>query len=113
MKAFSIVACILCVLVALFLAFMTFNELYFFGFPDSHVTDYQKAAEPPLRLLGWAEVGLAVVFLALVFPSISTRVRTVVLLVAVIALILVALAVHVGVPWYFGTHLGLDNGIGG
>jgi hypothetical protein len=31
----------------------------------------------------------------------------------VFALVLVAITAQVGVPWYFGTHLGLDNGIGG
>jgi Flp pilus assembly pilin Flp len=35
------------------------------------------------------------------------------LLVALIAFVLVALVGQVGVPWYFGTHLDLDNGIGG
>ena len=27
--------------------------------------------------------------------------------------VLVVIVARVGVPWYFGTHLGLDNGIGG
>jgi Flp pilus assembly pilin Flp len=35
------------------------------------------------------------------------------LLVAMIALVLVAMVQLVGIPWYFITHLGLDNGIGG
>jgi hypothetical protein len=42
------------------------------GFPDGHVTDYEKAVDAPLRTLA-----------------------------------------QVGVAWYFGIHLGLDNGIGG
>jgi hypothetical protein len=44
---------------------------------------------------------------------IQPRRRVVGLLMCLIALILVAVVVQVGVPWYFGTHLGLDNGIGG
>jgi len=43
----------------------------------------------------------------------GTRARAVGLLVALIAFVLVAMVAQVGVPWYFGTHLGLDNGIGG
>jgi hypothetical protein len=35
------------------------------------------------------------------------------LLVTLIAFVLVAIVTRFGVPWYFGTHLGLDNGIGG
>jgi hypothetical protein len=35
------------------------------------------------------------------------------LLFAVVAVVGIALVVQVGVPWYFGAHLGLDNGVGG
>jgi hypothetical protein len=35
------------------------------------------------------------------------------LLIALIAFVLVAMVAQVGAPGYFGTHLGLDNGIGG
>jgi len=40
-------------------------------------------------------------------------VRGVGLLVALAVFVVVATIAQVGVPWYFGTHLGLDNGIGG
>jgi hypothetical protein len=46
-------------------------------------------------------------------PRIGARARAVGPLVAIIALGLVVVVQLVGVPWYFGTHLGLDNGIGG
>jgi hypothetical protein len=49
-------------------------------------------------------------FLALAFSPIKARRRAAGLLVALIAFVLVG---QVGVPWYFGTHLDLDNGIGG
>ena len=39
--------------------------------------------------------------------------RRAIVSVVLIALGLVVLVQLVGVPWYFGTHLGLDNGIGG
>jgi hypothetical protein len=35
------------------------------------------------------------------------------LLAALTVFILVVLVQLVGIPWYFGAHLGLDNGIGG
>jgi hypothetical protein len=44
---------------------------------------------------------------------ISTRRRAVGSLVALVALVLIAIVQWVGIPWYFMTHLGLDNGIGG
>jgi hypothetical protein len=50
---------------------------------------------------------------ALAFSPIRSRVRAFAWLTALIGLILAATAAYVGVPWYFGTHLGLDNGIGG
>ena len=52
-------------------------------------------------------------FLALALSPITTRVRTLAWLAALIAFVVVASAGQFGVPWYFGTHLGLDNGIGG
>jgi hypothetical protein len=81
------------------------------GFPDGHVTDYEKAIEAPLTILAWVEAGFGVLFLALAFSPI--RARAVGLLVTLIAFVLVAIVARFGVPWYFGTHLGLDNGIGG
>jgi hypothetical protein len=44
---------------------------------------------------------------------IGTRARAVGLLIALIAFVPVAMVAQVGAPGYFGTHLGLDNGIGG
>ena len=61
----------------------------------------------------WAEFGFVPLFLLLAVPRIRARARAVGPVVALIALGLVVLVQLVGVPWYFGTHLGLDNGIGG
>jgi hypothetical protein len=81
------------------------------GFPDGHVTDYEKAVDAPLTILAWMAAGFSFLFLVLAFSPIGARARTVGLLVALI--VLVGIVAQVGVPWYFGTHLGLDNGIGG
>src|SRR6202021_1215969 len=89
------------------------GDLALTGFPDSHFTDYDKAVEVPKRILMWAEFGFVPLFLLLAFSPIGTRKRAVGLLVVLIVLGLVVLVQLVGVPWYFGTHLGLDNGIGG
>jgi hypothetical protein len=59
------------------------------------------------------EAGFVFLFLALAFWPIKARRRVLGLVVAVVAFALVAVVGQVGVPWYFGTHLGLDNGIGG
>jgi hypothetical protein len=59
------------------------------------------------------EFGFVPLFLVLAFSSIGTRARAVGLLAVLAALILVVVVQLVGVPWYFGGHLGLDNGIGG
>jgi hypothetical protein len=109
--AVATVACVVCAIAALCLAFTTWNQAALAGFPDGHVTDYEKVAGAPLTILAWAQAGFGLLFLALAFPPI--RVRGVGLLVGVVAFVLIATAARVGVPWYFGTHLGLDNGIGG
>ena len=83
------------------------------GFPDSHLTDYDKAVDTPLTVLGWTELALGLVFLALAFWPMGHRARGFGWLAALVLFILAALAVQFAVPWYFGIHLGLDNGIGG
>ena len=88
-------------------------DIYLTGFPDGHLTDYYKAADAPKRILMWVEFGFAPLFLLLAFSPIGTRARAVGLLVAFTALVLVVVVQLVGLPWYFITHLGLDNGIGG
>jgi hypothetical protein len=67
----------------------------------------------PLTILAWVEAGFGLLFLTVAFTPIGTRARAVGLLGALIAFVLVAMVAQVGVPWYSGNHLGLDNGIGG
>ncbi|BBX01266.1 hypothetical protein [Mycolicibacterium moriokaense] len=113
LKAFVVAACVIGAIAAFSLSVWTYMAVSMFGFPDGYVTDYQKAADSPLTVIAWAEAGLGLLFLALAFSPISTRVRTIAWLATFIALVLVIAAGQAGVPWYFGTHLGLDNGIGG
>jgi hypothetical protein len=89
------------------------HDIYLTGFPDSHLTDYDKAADAPKRILVWVEWGIVLLFLVLAVLPIGARRRAVGWLVALAALVLIAIVQWVGIPWYFMTHLGLDNGIGG
>jgi hypothetical protein len=107
------VACAVGAVAALLLAVLAETDLYFTGFPDSHLTDYDKAAELPKRVLMWGERGFVLLFLFLAISRMSARARRVGLMAGLIALVLVAVVQWVGIPWYFITHLGLDNGIGG
>lgn len=113
MRAFVITACVICAIAAFGLALWTYMDVSMFGFPDGYVTDYQKAADTPLTIITWAAAGFGLVFLALAFMPIGSRTRLIGWLAALLAFVLVAAAAQVGVPWYFGIHLGLDNGIGG
>ena len=113
MRTFAIVACVLAAVAALGLALLAGWDLYLTGFPDSHFTDYDKAVETPKRILMWVEFGFAPPFLVLALSPIGTRRRAVGLLAALITLGLVVAVQLVGLPWYFITHVGLDNGIGG
>jgi hypothetical protein len=107
------IACVVCAIAALWLAFLTGSQVALAGFPDGHVTDYDAAVELPLRILSCVELGFGVLFLTLAFWPIRARHRAVGLFVGLVALVFVAVLARVGVPWYFGTHLSLDNGIGG
>ena len=113
MRALAIVACLVGAIAALFLGYLADWDLYLTGFPDSHFTDYDKAVEAPKHFLMWVELGFVPLFLVLAFSPIGTRKRAVGLFAALIVLGLVVAVQLLGVPWYFGTHLGLDNGIGG
>ncbi|WP_445166057.1 hypothetical protein ACTXG7_19550 [Mycolicibacterium sp. Dal123E01] len=53
------VACAICAVGAALLAVVAGNDLYFTGFPDSHLTDYDKAAALPKRILMWGQWGLS------------------------------------------------------
>ena len=61
----------------------------------------------------WVELGFVAAFLVLGFFRLSARARAIGLLAALAVFALVVMVQLVGVPWYFGSHLGLDNGIGG
>jgi hypothetical protein len=113
MRSAAVIACAICGVVAMGLAVLTSMTVSMYGFPDSHVTDYEEAASGPLTILGWVQAGLGLLFLALAFSPIGARARTASWLVALVALAVVTVVAQIGVPWYFGTHLGLDNGIGG
>jgi hypothetical protein len=113
MRALGIVACVVAAIGALLLGYLAAGDLYLTGFPDGHLTDYDKAVDAPKRILMWTEFGFVPLFLVLAFSPIGTRKGAVGLLVALILMVLVVVLQLVGVPWYFGTHLGLDNGIGG
>jgi hypothetical protein len=112
-RVFAITACTVGVLAALFFTWQAVGDLALTGFPDSHFTDYDKAVELPKQILMWTEFGFVPLFLLLLVPRVRQRTGVVGPIVALIALGLVVTIQLVGVPWYFGTHLGLDNGIGG
>ena len=113
MSILVIVACVVCALAALGLVYFASMDIYLTGFPDSHFTDYDKAADVPKRILVGVEWGFVLLFLVLAFLPISTRARAAGSLVALVTLALIATVQWIGIPWYFITHLGLDNGVGG
>lgn len=113
MRTIATITGLLGAVAALWLAFTTYMAVSMAGFPDGHVTDYGNAVDTPLRIVMWAAVGFGILFVALAFSPISLRTRTVALAVTVAAFVIVAMAAEMGVPWYFGTHLGLDDGAGG
>jgi hypothetical protein len=114
MKVLARVACVVIAIAALFVSYRAAGDLYLTGFPDGHLTDYDKAVDIPKHILMWLELGFVALFLALGCFRIGARARAVGLLAALGAVFVPVVVVQlVGVPWYFGSHLGLDNGIGG
>src|SRR5271155_3530926 len=73
MKVLAIVACVVGAIAALGLAYLAVWDLYLTGFPDGHLTDYDKAVNTPKRILMWVEFGFVPLFLVLAFARIGTR----------------------------------------
>jgi hypothetical protein len=113
MRTLARVACVVAAVAALSLSYIAFGDLYLTGFPDGHLTDYDKAVDAPKRILMWVELGFVPLFLILAVSRIGSWARAVAPLTALLVLVLVVVVQLVGIPWYFGSHLGLDNGIGG
>jgi hypothetical protein len=113
MKVVAQVACVVIAIAALFLSYQAAGDLDLNGFPDGHLTDYDKAVDMPTHILMWGELGFVAVFLVLGFFRRSARARASGLLAALALFGPVVVVQLVGVPWYFGSHLGLDNGICG
>ena len=107
------VFCVAGAVLAAVLALSAASALSMTGFPDGHLTDYDKAVDVPKHGLMWVEIGFVVVFLVLALLPIGARARTIAGVGVLVALVSVAAIHWLGVPWYFGTHLRLDNGIGG
>ena len=84
------VACVVAAIAALLLGYLAAWDLYLTGFPDGHLTDYDKAVDAPKQILKWVEFGFAPLFLVLAVCPIGTRKRAVGLLAALTVLVLVA-----------------------
>ncbi len=98
---------------ALWLASTTYLDTSMAGYPDGHLTDYDTAVATPLHIVTWLAAGFAVLFGYLAFSPIRTRAHTVGLLLALVVFGLITTVAVLGIPWFFGTRLGLDTGIGG
>lgn len=51
MRALAIVACVVAAIAALLLSYLAAWDLYLTGFPDGHLTDYDKAVDAPKPIL--------------------------------------------------------------
>jgi hypothetical protein len=98
MKVLARVACVVIAFAALFLSYQAAGDLYLTGFPDGHLTDYDKAVDTPKHILLWVELGFVALFLILAFFRIGTRARAVGLLAAMTVFVLVVVVQLVGVP---------------
>ena len=98
MRALATVACVVAAIAALWLSFLAVGDLCLTGFPDGHLTDYDKAVDAPKRVLMWLEFGFVPLFLVLAFARHPGACRR--LLAALVVFGLVVVVQLVGVPWY-------------
>ncbi|MBS1956902.1 MAG: hypothetical protein JST89_22125 [Cyanobacteria bacterium SZAS-4] len=95
------------------ISFLGLQEVALFGFPDGHITDYERAAEPVLNVSFYLLAVLALYFLSVTIFSGIRKNHPKVFATALAMVALLVLVVTVGVPLYFGRYLALDNGVGG
>lgn len=105
------VVCLGFALSAFVIGGLTLFDVSAYGFPDGHLTEFQRAASFPLSVLSWLLLGVSSVFSG--FCLRSRKLGGILALLFLVVLVLLVLATLVGVPWYFGSHLGLENGVGG
>jgi hypothetical protein len=113
MRVATIVVSVTCALATFWAAFIGSMDRFMAGFPDGHVTDYDKAVAGPASIAMWVQIALGLYFLCVAFSAFKTRPKTLPFLIALAAFVLVMTFTQIAIPWYFGTYLGLDNGIGG
>jgi hypothetical protein len=109
----AVALCIVFAMISFTLALLGFNEIYGYGFPDGGVTDYQRAASFPLRVLMGSHIVLGLCFLHFARPRFTRKARLVRFAIALVASFCVVGVAEIAVPWYFVNHLGLNDGRGG
>ena len=88
-------------------------RLSMFGYPDGHLTEFERAVFIPLKSVTVLHAVFALYFLFLYFKSISHRLsRKMVMRSGFIYMLLVCFTFG-AIPWYFGRFLRLDQGGGG
>lgn len=105
---------------SLVLAFLTiagsllgFFELSSLGFPDGHLTEYERASRLPRAVLLGASLLLGLYCLRMAVANIGMKARLIRIIYVVLALIVLLAVAELLMPWYFVAHLGLDDGRGG
>ncbi len=95
------------------ISYLGLQEVAFFGFPDGHITDYQRVAAPALNFHYYLLAGLGIFFFIVTITGGIQKKFVRIFVTASIIFVLILLVAKVGIPLYFGSYLALDNGVGG
>lgn len=96
--------------VILLIIVVAYLTIQYAGFPDGHVTDYEKAIKIPLILCNLIN---AITGIFLFRQSFSKNVKLMTICIAIVIHVIFLLAYTYGLDWYFKVYLGLDYGQGG
>lgn len=107
------IVCITLALVSLALSLIGFTNLIWAGFPDGHLTEYERATYTLQTIFLWMYLVPGLYFLRLAIPGLTLRTKVVRFLITLAALILLIISTEIALPWYFVDYLGLNNGRGG
>ena len=93
--------------------FLLNYEIKYFGFPDGHITPFQKSMLPFFKSAIFIYILISILFFGLgIFYQKSILSKYIFFITLAIAAI-TAISIYIILPCYFGVYLNLDNGHGG
>ena len=99
-------------LIVFLFTYVLYYEIAMAGFPDGHLTDYDRAVKLPFTICNWINVVFGLYLLYLGFIAKAERPGRKVLITVLLFILFNVITLY-GMAYYYKDYLGLDHGQGG